>query len=84
MTIDPRNIAAKAALEIGSLSDIKQLFTVIPRTVIAGAIGINYRTLNKKIEDPGSFTLKEITRISRELRVEPSLIAALIFPHIPK
>lgn len=63
MTKDERYIGVKKLIESGHITEFKQIFTYLPKTVMAQDLGTNNNRMTKLIERTEMFTLEELNRI---------------------
>jgi plasmid maintenance system antidote protein VapI len=63
MTKDERYIGVKKLIESGHITEFKQIFTYLPKTVMAQDLGTNNNRMTKLIERTQDFTLEELNRI---------------------
>lgn len=63
MTKDERYIGVKKLIESGHITEFKQIFTYLPKTVMAQDLGTNNNRMTKLIERTELFTLEELNRI---------------------
>jgi hypothetical protein len=67
----------------GKLKAFKDLFEIVPKTVMAEDLGQNYRTFAQKVTAPGKFTMADVAGMGRLIGVEPSKLVDLIIPDVP-
>ena len=60
MSEDRRYNAIKSMVDDGSISTFKEIFEVIPKTLVSKDMGMNYQTFTRKVTDPELFTVREI------------------------
>ncbi len=63
MTKDERYIGVKKLIESGHITEFKQIFTYLPKTVMAQDLGTNNNRMTRLIERTEMFTLEELNRI---------------------
>ncbi|MGN6417882.1 MAG: hypothetical protein ACTHMC_10345 [Pseudobacter sp.] len=79
MVEDPRYIAAKRMVEQGDISTFNQLFTIIPKSIVAADMGtqnVRFTTLMNHIE---KFTLQELFMLSKLFSLDEKVILDLAF-----
>lgn len=69
MTKDERYIGVKKLIESGHITEFKQIFTYLPKTVMAGDLGTNNNRMTRLIDRTEKFTLEELNRISELIDV---------------
>jgi len=74
---DNRYKAIKSLIESDSLKGLKDVFEILPLTVVRVDMGINYNTLRRRVLSPGLLTVDDIRKLSELIEVEPSLITNL-------
>jgi len=68
---DPRYRAIKSLIESKSISTLKDIFTVVPLTVVKKDLKVNYDTLRRKIQNPEMLTLRNVIGIAALFEVDP-------------
>ena len=81
---DTRYHAAKTYIESGSIKGYKEIFDIIPKSVIVRDSGINYVRLRNKIAHPDKFSVKDIVVISRLLGVDSRKLYDLLAKEVEK
>jgi hypothetical protein len=74
---DNRYKAVKSLIESNSLKGIKEIFELIPLTVVRVDMRINYNTLRRRIQSPGLLTVDDINKLAKLIGVDPGLIIKL-------
>lgn len=74
MTKDSRYKAIKAMLEADNFKSFKDLFEIIPRSVVAADLGIHYNRFVQRINNPEDFSLREIIMFSGLIGTNPSAL----------
>jgi hypothetical protein len=64
MASDKRYGLVRSLFREGETYTFIDVFDIIPKTVIAKDLGMNYHTFTRKAEDPERFTLQEIMRMA--------------------
>jgi hypothetical protein len=77
--IDKRYGIIRALLKEGERYRFKDVFDVIPKTIVAKDLGMNYHTFTRKVEDPERFTLKEIIKMAGMFAVGSKNLCDRIF-----
>ena len=81
---DTRYHAAKTYIESGSIKGYKEIFEIIPKSVIVRDSGINYVRLRNKITHPDKFSVKDIIVISRLIGIDSRRLYDLIAQAVEK
>lgn len=74
---DNRYKAIKSLIESNSLKGLKEIFELLPLTVVRVDMGINYNTLRRKVHSPGLLTIEDINKLSELIEVDPCLLTKL-------
>lgn len=74
MEKDPRYIAVKYLIEGKQITEFKDIFTHLPKTVMAQDLGTNNNRMTRLIDHVDQFTLAELYRISDLLDVDYRII----------
>jgi hypothetical protein len=64
LTSDPRYKYLPSIVNTGQLQSFRQIFDVVPMSVIASDLGHNYGRFRRKVFNPMSFTFDDIGRLS--------------------
>jgi plasmid maintenance system antidote protein VapI len=78
MTKDERYMGVKQLIESGHITEFKQIFTYLPKTVLAGDLGTNNNRMTRLINNVHEFTLEELDRISQLIDVSYDSINLLV------
>ncbi|AXY78265.1 hypothetical protein D3H65_31595 [Paraflavitalea soli] len=78
MTKDERYTGVKQLIESGYITEFKQIFTYLPKTVLAGDLGTNNNRMTRLINNVHEFTLEELDRISQLIDVSYDSINVLV------
>ncbi|WP_276484498.1 hypothetical protein [Paraflavitalea pollutisoli] len=78
MTKDERYLGVKQLIESGHITEFKQIFTFLPKTVLAGDLGTNNNRMTRLINNVQEFTLGELDRISQLIDVPYDAINLLV------
>ena len=73
MEKDQRYEFARLQLERGKITEFNQIFRYIPKSVVAGDLGIARHSFNKKINRVEKFTFEDIISIGRFMAVDDML-----------
>ena len=58
-------------VEDGSISHFKEIYEVIPKTLVSKDMGMNYQTFTRKVAEPDLFTMRELIFMSNLFDVNP-------------
>lgn len=75
---DNRFSAVKSLIETEKIKQFQDIFEIVPKTVLGKAIHMNGRTLSRKAEKTGLFTIDEIDALAREFDVDFLAMVKLI------
>jgi hypothetical protein len=78
MTKDERYLGVKQLIESGHITEFKQIFTYLPKTVLAGDLGTNNNRMTRLINNVHEFTLEELDRISQLIDVSYDAVNLLV------
>jgi hypothetical protein len=67
---DPRFKAIKSLIDSKGISSLKDIFTIIPLTVVKDAMKANYNTLRSKVNKGETLTMKDIITMASLFEVE--------------
>lgn len=73
MSKDKRYTAIRSMIETGKLSGFKEIFDIIPKTLVSNDLGMNYQTFTRKVNEPDLFTVRELGKIAALMGVKPFL-----------
>lgn len=77
MSKDPRYRAVKALMEKDEVKGLKDIFTILPISVLKVDMKVNYNTLRRKIDDSSLLTVRDIMSIAKLFEVEEVKILQL-------
>lgn len=77
MTKDERYEGVKKLIESGHITEFKQIFTYLPKTVMAQDLGTNNNRMTRLIERTELLTLQELSRIGELIDTSFDLINML-------
>lgn len=72
----------KPLIETENIKTFDQIFSILPKTVVAKDMGINYVRFLAKIRKPEEFRLKDLMTLSSLMGSETELILKLILTDI--
>jgi hypothetical protein len=75
---DLRYKVVNIMIQEGAVKNFKDIFTYIPKTVVAGALGKNNTRMGELIEEPTGFTIAEIIKLAKLIEVDFAVVAGLI------
>ena len=68
---DPRYFAIKSLIETKRINGLKDVFTIIPLSVVRVDMKANYSTLRKRVYNGDSLTLKDFRLMGNLFEVDP-------------
>jgi hypothetical protein len=77
MEKDPRYKAVKVLIEGRHITEFKEIFAQVPKTIMAHDLGTNNNRMTRLIENVDQFTLADLYKISDLLDVDYKTIFAL-------
>ena len=77
MSKDSRYSAIKALIENNNMSGLKQIFTILPISVLKQDLKVNYNTLRRRIYNTELMTVKDIRAIAQLIEVTEEKILQL-------
>jgi hypothetical protein len=82
MVKDNRYKAIKAMLEANNFKTFKEVFDIIPKSIVATDLGIHYDRFVKRINNPENFSLEELIIFSHLIGTNPSILINLAMKDI--
>lgn len=82
MQKDPRYKTLKVMLETGNILSFTDIFDVVPKTVVATDLGINYVRFQEKIRRPENFLLKDLMNLAELIDADPLLVLKVVVQDI--
>jgi hypothetical protein len=82
MAKDNRYKAVKAMFDMNNFKSFKELFDIIPKSVVATDLGIHYNRFVTKISKPEDFSLQELIMLSNLIEVTPAVLIDLAMKDI--
>ena len=70
MQKDQRYEFARMQIELGKITEFNQIFKFVPKTVVAGDLGIARVSFNKRLNKVEKFTFEDVIAIGRFLGLE--------------
>jgi hypothetical protein len=77
--MDKRYGVIKALFREGDRYRFKDIFDIVPKTIVAKDLGMNYHAFTRKVGDPERFTLKEIIKMADMFAIGPQNLCDRIF-----
>jgi hypothetical protein len=74
---DSRYKYAHTIWEAGQFPNFQEIFKIIPISIVAVDIGINFQRFKKRVENPELFTIKELSKLSRLTGIEEKALVSL-------
>jgi len=62
---DPRYKTLRIVINAGGIKSFRDLFKVVPRSVVAGDLGTNNNRFYRLVLNPGDFTFNEIRQMAK-------------------
>ncbi len=84
MIRDKRYGVLKVMIETGNISSFPEIFTVVPRSVIASDLGINYNRFLEKLKNLQDFTFRDILTLASFLNIDNQILVNIILSDINK
>lgn len=78
MAKDKRYEGLKALIQSGAIKTIGAIFDYIPKSVVAGDLGVNWSHLSKRLASPENFTYKEAGKLADLIEIDIITISQLI------
>jgi hypothetical protein len=82
MVKDSRYKAIKAMLEANNFKSFREVFDIIPKSIVATDLGIHYNRFVKRINKPEDFSLHELIMFSDLIGTDPSVLFNLAMKDI--
>ncbi len=84
MAKDQRYKTLKVMIDTGNISALEDIFNIIPKTVVAADLGINYSRFLTRLTKPAEFTLDELMRLATFIEIDSKTIIHLVLADIEK
>ncbi|GAA3916930.1 hypothetical protein GO495_19880 [Chitinophaga oryziterrae] len=81
---DKRYQTIKKLIDANKLANFAEIFEIIPPSVAASDLHLNYNSLRKRIEDHSIFTLNEFIRLADLINCDPRVLVDLALINIKK
>jgi hypothetical protein len=75
---DPRYRYVKSIWKAGDLSSFAEMFGVIPKSIVANDIGMNYERFAAKVYEPQYLSFREVLKIALLAEIEPLAMVKLV------
>lgn len=79
MAQDKRYNAIKSMMESGHISSFKEIFEIVPKTMVSKEMGMNYQTFTRKVNAAELFTLKELQAMAKLFDIPGEMLVGRIF-----
>lgn len=80
---DQRYKAVKSLIQTGSIASLKDIFTIVPISVVKNDLKVNYNTIRRKVNESELLTIKDLVSIASLFEVDPIEIFKLsIFDYL--
>ncbi len=71
-------------IETGNISSFEDMFNVIPRSIVATDLGVNYNRFLDKLKNLQDFTFREIVTLSTFINVDNEKLVSIVLTDINK
>jgi hypothetical protein len=78
MLKDPRYKAIKSLIESKGIQGLKDIFTIVPLSVVKQDMKINYNTLRRRVNNASTLTAKDIIIMASLFEVDPIEVFRLV------
>jgi hypothetical protein len=75
---DPRYKAVKSLIESKALTSLKEVFTIIPLSVVKNGMKGNYNTLRSRVNKGDTLTVKDLVKMAALFEVDPTELFKLV------
>jgi hypothetical protein len=82
MVKDNRYKAVKAMIETNGFKSFKDIFEIIPRSIVAADLGIHYNRFIDKVSKPGEFSLRDLVTLAKLIETPPMKLIELALNNI--
>ena len=79
MAQDKRYNAIKSMMESGHIASFKEIFEIVPKTIVSKEMGMNYQTFTRKVTAPDLFTLRELMSMAQLFDLPGETLVKQIF-----
>lgn len=77
-TLDKRYKVVKVMIENGAITEFRQIFEYIPKSIVANDLGTNYNRLIRLLKKVEDVSLEEIFKLSEWIDIECDVIFKLL------
>lgn len=84
MTKDPRYKTLKIMIETGNIKAFEEMFNVVPKTVVATDLGINYGRFLDKLNSLQDFSLKELFKLADLIEVDNKAVVNIVLNDVER
>jgi hypothetical protein len=84
MTKDPRYKTLKIMVETGNIKAFEEMFNVVPKTVVAADLGINYGRFLDKLNNLQDFSLKELFKLADFIEVDNKAVVNIVLNDVER
>lgn len=81
---DNRYKAIKSLIETKTIGSLKDIFTIIPISVVREDMKVNYNTIRQRINNTDTLTVKDIRLMAALFEVEPAELFLLALADLKK
>jgi len=75
---DQRYRAIKSLIESKGITGLKDVFTIMPLSIVRQDMQINYNTLRRRVDNGDTLTVKDIIAMAALFEVDPTEVFKLI------
>jgi hypothetical protein len=75
---DQRYKAIKSLIQTQGIQGLKEIFTILPLSVVKDDMKINYNTLRRRVDNGKLLTIKDVLLMAELFEVEPNDLFRLI------
>jgi hypothetical protein len=79
---DSRYKYLQSIWKAGDLTSLKDIFGIVPRSIVATDIGLNYGRFSQKVLKPELFTFRDILRLAKYTEIDPKVLAEIVLKDI--
>jgi hypothetical protein len=74
---DPRPKLVRDQIALGDLQKFSDLFTIIPKTLVANAVGINHNRMSRLILQPEDIVFRDLKKMSQVFKLPLHILSTL-------
>lgn len=69
----------KSLIQDGTIITFSDIFEYVPKSTIAKDLQMHFNTLQSRIDQPGSFSIQELSKLSDLFEIDPLKIITLAY-----